>query len=54
MLDHWEKHGPPVYIAVAGYLGLGVKGKSGSKAKTEKPGDLNELLKLAGAGGMIQ
>ena len=54
MVDHWQENGPPVYIAVAGYLGL-VKRKSGSKskAKAEEPGNLEELLKMAGPGGMI-
>lgn len=49
MNDWWSENGPPVYIAVAGYLGL-IKEPEGSKPV----GDLNELAKLAGAGGMIQ
>lgn len=58
MLDWWSDNGPPVYIAVAAYLGLvktSKKGQSNGKpAKDGHPGnDLNELLKLAGPGGMI-
>jgi len=52
MVDHWCENGPPVYIAVAGYLGL-VKRKTGSKAKTGEPGNLEDLLQMAGPGGMI-
>lgn len=48
MLDHWLEKGPPVYISVASYLGL-IKPKSENKGS----GDLSELAKLAGPGGMI-
>ena len=48
MLDWWLENGPPVYVSAASYLGL-IKPKSSKEA----PGDLNELAKLAGAGGMI-
>ena len=49
MIEWWSENGPPVYVSVAGYLGL-IKKK---KKKNQAPGDLNELLKMAGAGGMI-
>lgn len=49
MIKWWSDNGPPVYVSVAGYLGL-IKKK---KKKSQSPGDLNELLKMAGAGGMI-
>lgn len=48
MNEWWEENGPPVYIAVAAYMGL-IKDTGSSK----ETGDLNELAKLAGAGGMI-
>lgn len=47
MCDWWEKNGPPVYVAAAAYLGL---------IKTDKKsdvGDLGDLIKMAGPGGMI-
>lgn len=56
MLEYWAEHGPPVYVSVAGYLGLIGKGKKKSSNKPgQQPagGDLNELLRLAGPGGMI-
>lgn len=47
MLDWWLENGPPVYVSAASYLGL-------IKPKSEKSsGDLNDLAKLAGPGGMI-
>lgn len=56
MIDWWEDNGPPVYIAAAAYLGL-VKSKKKSTGKPAKDGhpggDLNELAKMAGPGGMI-
>jgi hypothetical protein len=52
MLDWWADNGPPVYISVAAYLGLIKTGSDSSSAK--EPGDLNDLVKMAGAGGMIQ
>jgi hypothetical protein len=48
MLEWWSENGPPVYIAVAAYLGI-IKDPA-----EKKVGDLNELAKLAGPGGMIQ
>jgi hypothetical protein len=56
MVEFWADNGPPVYVSVAGYLGLIKRRKSSSSTKSgQKPvgGDLNELLKLAGPGGMI-
>lgn len=49
MVTWWSENGPPVYVSVASYLGL-VKPR---KSKSKGTGDLNELLKLAGPGGMI-
>ena len=31
MRKHWREHGPPVYIAVAAYLGLNEKPKTPSQ-----------------------
>lgn len=56
MLDWWSDNGPPVYIAVAGYLGLIKEDKAGSVPQAEKPketGNLNDLLKMAGSGGFF-
>ena len=48
MVDWWTSHGPPVYVSVAGYLGL-IKPK-----KDKKKGNLHELAKMfAGKGGII-
>ncbi len=47
MVKHWEESGPPVYMSVAGYLGLIKDGK-------KSYGDLEELEReFAGAGGII-
>lgn len=51
MTSWWEQNGPPVYVAAAAYLGL-IKTKKKS-SKSQEPGDLDDLLKLAGPGGMI-
>ena len=56
MLDHWQANGPPVYMAVAGYLGL-IKSdsKSGESKAQSQYGDLNELAAMFGeTGGVIQ
>jgi len=56
MVDWWEENGVPAYIAVSAYMGLiGKKKKSSGKPARggHKGDDLNELLKLAGPGGMI-
>lgn len=61
MTDHWKKFGPPVYISVAGYLGLTGKNKTGSKpqpgnpfGKTGETGDLEDLANfLSGTGGVL-
>jgi len=50
MVEWWSDNGPPVYVSVAGYLGL-IKKKN--KGKNQQSSDLSELLKMAGAGGMI-
>jgi hypothetical protein len=52
MIDWWTENGPPVYVSVAGYLGL-IKKKKSKSGKTVGSGNLNDLLKMAGNGGMI-
>lgn len=49
MLKWWEENGPPVYITAASYLGL-VKPK---KKASQDTGNLNDLLKMAGPGGIF-
>jgi len=44
---HWKKFGPPVYIAVAAYLGLN---KGGT---TTKNPDASGIAKYAQANGII-
>lgn len=52
MLDLWDQNGPPVYLAVAGYLGL-IKTKG--KTRKQDIGTLEDLVNEFGAtGGMIQ
>ena len=51
MLDWWLENGPPVYVSAAAYLGL-TKPSNKSKSSSEV-GDLGDLLKMAGPGGMI-
>lgn len=53
MVKWWEENGPPVYVAAAAYLGLIKPKKKSSTGKADDAGNLNELLKLAGPGGMI-
>lgn len=62
MLSHWEKNGPPVYVAVAGYLGLiATEDKKKPSESSSKPignsgekGDLNDLARmLSGSGGIL-
>lgn len=56
MLKHWKENGPPVYMAVAGYLGL-IKpaAKRENASEEEKYGNLEELEAMfAGSGGVIQ
>lgn len=48
MIDWWSENGPPVYVSVAGYLGLIKK-----KAKPKKSENLNELFSMMGAGGIL-
>lgn len=45
MQAHWKESGPPVYMAVAGYLGLI------SEKKSKDVGNLDELEELLGSGG---
>lgn len=57
MVEHWKQNGPPVYMAVAGYLGLiKTDGKASSTKKdTGQYGDLNDLARMfQGTGGLIQ
>ena len=59
MVEFWAENGPPVYVSAAAYLGLikSKKKKASSQGKPAKGGhrgdDLNELLKMAGPGGMF-
>lgn len=56
MVDHWKHNGPPVYMAVAGYLGL-IKPEKERPGATEeqKYGNLDDLEQMfAGTGGLIQ
>lgn len=53
MIDWWGENGPPVYISVAGYLGL-IKKRS-PKVREGTGGNLEELENMfASSGGMIQ
>lgn len=57
MVEHWKTSGPPVYMAVAGYLGLIKVDKKASPGSDgpQQYGDLNELARMfEGTGGMIQ
>lgn len=60
MQDHWEHNGPPVYISVAGYLGLIKKRKPATKVnkttgKQEMTGNWDDLFsQFSAAGGIIQ
>lgn len=57
MQEHWEAFGPPVYIAVAGYLKL-AKGETAATRRGDEPqqtGNLDELVQMfSGTGGVIQ
>lgn len=67
MVDHWEAYGPPVYMAVASYLGLNkgtkkdssldvpkVSAGTATEEEVSKYGNLNELAALfGGSGGRI-
>jgi len=62
MVEWWEHDGPPVAVSVAGYLGLLkprtkvkkiVDEATGKVTTVKETGDLNELLKMAGPGGML-
>lgn len=61
MQDHWEHNGPPVYIAVAGYLGL-IKKRKPTVKKIDKTTGLQEMTgnwddlysQFSAAGGIIQ
>lgn len=50
MVAWWEENGPPVYVAAAAYLGL-IKPAKGSKS--QKKGNLNDLFKMMGPGGIL-
>jgi hypothetical protein len=52
MVEFWSENGPPVYVSAAAYLGL-IKPKKKSSSGKSTGGDLNELLKMAGPGGMF-
>lgn len=57
MQEHWKYDGPPVYIAVAAYLGM-IKKRPGAKTadgKTSMTGSWDQLLaSFSGTGGVIQ
>lgn len=54
MVEHWKLNGPPVYMAVAGYLGLIKEDKRRPKDES-KYGSLEELANMfSNSGGMIQ
>lgn len=56
MVEHWKYNGPPVYMSVAGYLGL-IKepAKRPDATDEQKYGNLEDLEAMfAGSGGMIQ
>ncbi len=54
MHRHWAEFGPPVYVAVASYLGLN-KPKAATSAgrDDDDPDGLGELLAMFGDGGPI-
>ena len=58
MQDHWTKYGPPVYIAVAGYLGLVKPEQKKAEPPVDASSDANfqalEALErqLSGTGGV--
>lgn len=57
MQDHWLHNGPPVYMAVAGYLGLIKKRSPVNKTtgKQEMTGNWDDLFnRFASTGGVIQ
>lgn len=55
MVRHWKHNGPPVYMAVAGYLGLIKEDKDIPKTDEEKYGNLEELAAMfEQSGGVIQ
>lgn len=57
MVEHWKTNGPPVYMAVAGYLGLIKTDKkaTSSGGSSQEYGNLEELARMfEGTGGMIQ
>lgn len=60
MQDHWQEFGPPVYMAVAAYMGLMKKPKPGSKGggalRADSPENEAALEELFGSfpGGVIE
>lgn len=57
MQDHWLHNGPPVYMSVAGYLGL-IKKRSPvhkSTGKKQMTGNWDDLFsQFTAAGGTVQ
>lgn len=50
MQDHWKHFGPPVYLAVAGYLGL-IK----ERVEDKPSGSIKSLFQMfKSKGGVIQ
>jgi len=59
MQDHWTTHGPPVYLSVAGYLGLikkkKPKGKGQGQPSQKMTGSWDDLERMfSQTGGVIQ
>jgi len=56
MQDHWKYNGPPVYMAVAHYLGMvHERPKKTIDGRTPMTGDWDQLLaQFSGTGGVIQ
>ena len=51
MHEHWAEFGPPVYIAVAAYLGMTKPKQPRLSDDPDDPGNLGELLDMFGGGG---
>lgn len=56
MQDHWKYNGPPVYIAVAHYLGMVQKRpRKTTEGRASMTGSWDQLVaQFSGTGGVIQ
>lgn len=55
MQDHWKYSGPPVYMSVAGYLGLIKDRPKKPNQKKTMTGSWDDLItQFSAAGGTIQ